>query len=104
MKLIVNTAGPFMLEAQGDEQTAHHNRPSVVTQSAFISQRIGMSQLIVLGQVNDEATDAELATYLAESKEEELAIASFLEAFPVDKEAEKAKATKAPTKKTAAPK
>lgn len=89
MKLIVQPNGPHQVYAFTPEQHAHPGRPSVVRVSAFMDQHLARKSLILLGQVNDEATDAELVKYLAEAKgDTELALEAFRSAFPVNPQAE----------------
>jgi hypothetical protein len=106
MKLIVETTGDFQIRSAMDEQYARHDRPSVVRKSSFINQHAIAGRLVTLGQVNDEATDEELVKYLESAKgDRELALASFIEAFPVnpaaETEAAKAEAKPRQTRKAA---
>ena len=67
----------------GDKIDAY--RPSVVRASDFISNRAAAGQVRILGQVNDEATDAEFEEYLNESNRDvELAVNSFLATYGED--------------------
>lgn len=89
MKLIAETTGPFQLYAYSPEQFVQAHRPSVVRSTAFINQHMAAKRCLVLAQVNDEATDEEFARYLAEAQgDKDLAIQSFVSAFPVDAKAE----------------
>lgn len=94
MKALVNTTGPFSLvDYANGRETAEANRPSVITLSSpFFAQRAAAGQLLVLGHVNDEATDEEFAVYLQESEGEELAVAAFLGAYAPEQEDKKAPA------------
>lgn len=90
MKLLVETTGAFQL--QGDHHGEHipWNRPAVVYQSNFVTARVSTGAVSVLGQVNDQASDAEFANYLKESDGDmELAVASFLDTFSLEPKAEK---------------
>lgn len=86
MKNIVKTTGDFSLR-----DTTHRlidikmKRPTVVFPTPFVQERIATGALELLGVVNDDATQEEMLEYLKESEGEELAIASFLSAFPVEK-------------------
>ena len=88
MKLLVETTGTFQLV---DEKTGHlirHHGKSVVPPSPFINERTGTGQLTVVAKVNDEATDAEWLKYAKESNgDDELAVESFVSAFPIEKPA-----------------
>lgn len=83
MKLLVETTGQFMLIVPGSRDEISAHRPSVVSPSSFVNQRAAVGQLSTLGQVADEATDAEFGRYWHDSGDRDLAISSFLEAFPV---------------------
>lgn len=91
MKLIVETTGAFQLHSTAPENFVRAGRPCVVRPSAFIDQHMAGQRARLLGQVNDEATDAELTHYLAEAQgDKDLAIQSFIASFPVDPQAEAA--------------
>ncbi|WP_164264027.1 hypothetical protein, partial [Stenotrophomonas maltophilia] len=60
---------------------------TVVEKSLHWSEFISLGKVEVHAQVNDEATDAEwLETLAASDGDEELALASFLDRYPVDAE------------------
>lgn len=97
MKQIVETTGDFELYVPAPEQHCLSDRPSVVVTSNFISQHAAAGRLRLIAQVNDDATDLEFAKYVKESKGDiELAVASFVSAFPVLAEGEVAPAPKPP--------
>ncbi|MCV0350196.1 MAG: hypothetical protein K5863_08975 [Nitratireductor sp.] len=83
IKLLVETKGAFQLQDLGHKgQLAWAHRPSVVENSNFIQDRIGRSQLRILGELKDEATDGEFEKFVTESdKDMALAVSSFLEAY-----------------------
>jgi hypothetical protein len=82
LKLLVETTGKFMLLDLGGNQQVPSQRPGVVARNTFIETRVAGDQLTILGQVSDEATDAEFAKYWAESEDRDLAIESFMAAYP----------------------
>ena len=66
MKLLVETSGPFKIQDMQTGDVATHNRPSVVTSTPFIQQRVACGQLKVLvASVADSFTDAEWAELYA---------------------------------------
>lgn len=85
MKILCETNGSFQLVDFGNGgNTIQANRPSVVLGSPFISSRAAIGQIKVLGNVTDEATDAEFAEYFDASENAELAVAAFLEAYSTE--------------------
>lgn len=95
MKLLVETIGDFMLMDGGAGQEIEAHRPCVVVSSNFVSMRMAVKQIKVLGELTDEATDAEFITFLNESGDDvELAVGSFLAKYAPEKVTEK-KAKKA---------
>lgn len=95
MKLVLETTGDFQIYGMAPEQFAHHDRPSVVTQSSLMQQRLAAGQLRLLGSVNDSATDEDLVkTIDGAGGDHELAVASFLEEFPLEGEAKPKKPAK----------
>ncbi len=80
-KLLVNTSGQFELHP-GNGDILHANRPSVITRSGFIEQRIAYGQVQVLHAVSDTATDEEFAKAFAEAKgDEAAAVKAFMAKF-----------------------
>lgn len=91
MKLVVETTGDFQLVHPEQQELARASGYSVVEKAQFWGGWQAAGQLIIKGQVNDEATDAEWLETVRESTVDgvpdlELALASFLERFPVDAE------------------
>lgn len=85
MKILVETIGSFSLNDSFGEQYIDMNHPSVVIPTTFIDRAISRNQIRVLGKVNDEATTQEMKDTLKEAGGDvELAVASFLEMFPLD--------------------
>ena len=85
MKLLVSTTGSFQLMNSAQEELVRPDGLTVVQKSMFWSEFISLGSVEVHGQVNDEATDAEWLETLRESDgEQDLALASFLDRFPVD--------------------
>lgn len=82
MKVIAHTTGNFQLldGLSGDLLSAH--RPSVVTRTPFIRERVGLEQVKVIAEAPDAATDAEFAKHWKEADGDiELAVQSFLSTF-----------------------
>jgi len=70
MKTIVKTTGAFMLSDRYTGDQVNPFRPSVVSNSPFIEQRIAAGQLKVLeGNLPLTATDADFAEFWKENKE-----------------------------------
>lgn len=94
MKILCETTGAFQLvdfEMGGAVIRSH--RPCVVSQSHFVSAHAAAGRIRVLGNVNDEATDAEFAKYVKESDGDlQLAIESFMASFALDTPSAKDKA------------
>lgn len=85
MKLIVETKGSIQVVFPGPDNHAHHDRPSVVNPSQLMQIKIGSGELVVLGQVNDDATDVEFAKAWAEvGDDRDLAIQAFIAEYPVE--------------------
>ncbi|MFC7661710.1 hypothetical protein ACFQWF_01745 [Methylorubrum suomiense] len=60
---------------------------TLIEKSQWAHGRISIGQILTKGEVNDEATDAEwLETLDAVDGDEALALASFLDRFPLDAE------------------
>jgi len=100
MKVIVQTTGQFSLIDFAQKAEINMGVPTVVRSTAFIEERLSMGQLKVLGQVGDNASQDEMAKYLSESDgDAELAVASFIAAFPVDAPSEASEEEKPVVKK-----
>lgn len=86
MKVICETTGDFMLvDYSNNGQTVHAGEINVVEVTPFINSRAMIGQLRFLGEVNDEATDAELQKFIKEADDDvDLAIASFLSTFGLE--------------------
>lgn len=88
MKLIVETKGASQVFATGTDNHARHDRPSVVNKTHLMMTKVGSGELIVLGQVNDDATDAEFVNSLASAKgDRDLAVQSFMSEYPAEEAA-----------------
>lgn len=84
MKLLVYTTGSFQLMNSAQEELVRAEGLTVVHKSQFWAEHIASGQVLVEAQVNDEASDAEWLETLRESDgKQELALASFLDRFPV---------------------
>lgn len=104
MKVLAATKGDFQLvDFNNGGQVLQAHRPSVIVSTDFIQGRIGLNQVSILGEVNDEATDEEFVATLAEYEgDEEKAVEAFLAGYlPAGAEAagSEAKGKKAPAKK-----
>jgi len=87
MKILVSTNGPFQLMNSAREELVRADGITVVEKSLHWSEFISLGKVEGHAQVNDEATDAEwLETLAASDGDEELALASFLDRYPVDAE------------------
>lgn len=85
MKIIVETTNGGMLMGLGPESEVQSHRPSVVRPSYLIEMKASKGEVRVLGQLNDEATDAEFLASWTEAKgDKALAVESFLAMFPVE--------------------
>lgn len=95
MQNVVKTTGDFSLRDTTHRQVVEIKmmRPTVVKPTSFVQERIATGALVVLGVVDDEATQEELLNYIRDSEDEELAVAAFLAAFTLEKS--KPTATKA---------
>jgi len=85
MKILCETTGPFQIvDFDNGGAVIRAHRPSVAVNSHLVSSRAAAGQIRVLGSVSDEATDDEFAEYWKESDgDQKLAVAAFLEAYPV---------------------
>ncbi len=84
MKLLVETTDDFMLFDTETHVWVDYNRPSVVPPSGFINSRAALGHLKILGQVNDEALDADfLLTWTESEGNQELAVSSYLDQYPL---------------------
>jgi len=90
MKLLLETTGDFMLMDRSQDISIEADRPAVVSNTPFIEARLGMGNLRVLGQLNDEATDEEFKQYLRDCVGDvALAVESFLSSFGLEKVTQK---------------
>ena len=80
--LVETTASIFLIDPMTRDEV-HHHRPSVVTWSSFIEQRIGARQIRVLaGVLPDSVTDADFVAVLEASEgNQDLAREAFLAEF-----------------------
>jgi len=93
MKLLCETTDNFMLiDYFNGGDTVESYRPCVVRPSQFFQMHAAAHRLRIIAQVNDEATDQEFLSYLKDAEDEELAVASFVDAYPLE-QVEKPKAT-----------
>lgn len=87
MKFLIETTGEFGLVDYGVNPAAviPSTRPCVVEGSGFVTLRHHAGQLRTLGELKDEATDAEFKKYWDETKgDSELAVSSFLSTYGKD--------------------
>lgn len=85
MRLLVQTTGNFQLLHAEQEELVRYEGLTVIEKTQWAGSHVGTGQLLIEGQVNDEATDAEwLETVRECDGDQDLAKASFLERFPVD--------------------
>lgn len=92
MKLIVETKDNLQVYFPGPDNHARHDRLSVVVNSQVMQMKQAQGELIVRGQVNDDATDEKFVEHLAACEgDAELALASFVEEYPVEVQEPKAK-------------
>ena len=85
MKMLVETTGQFQLQdmEQGNLVISAW-RPTVVENSNFVQHRVALNQLKILGKLKDEAINEEFKTYLDESENVALAVASFMSSFGLE--------------------
>ena len=84
MKQLVETIGDIMLMDVVTGAVIRSAGATVVQPSTFTQERLA-TDLKIIASVNDEATDAEWLKYVAETDGDgELALASFLSAYPVE--------------------
>lgn len=70
MKVIAKTTGPFELVDLFSQETLRHDRPAVVKWSSFFEAHVGAGRAeILLGQLPEEANDADFAEYWQENPE-----------------------------------
>lgn len=87
MKVLVETTGNFQLVHSELHELVRARGLTVIEKSQWAHGRIAVGQLLTKGEANDEATDAEWLETLDEvDGDEQLALASFLDRFPVDAE------------------
>ena len=91
MKTLCETSGNFQLvDVYNGGQIVRGTRPSVVQQTDFVNNRALVGQIKFLGELTDEATDAEFAKYWRETMGDSArAVDSFLAAFGVQRQTEK---------------
>ncbi len=104
MKILCETTGDFMLVDLTTGQEVSSTRPAVISMTNFFSQRSMIGQLRKLGDLTDEATDAEFAKYVTDSDGDiDLAVDAFLSSFGVEAPSEKAPAKRRKAKKEVQP-
>lgn len=80
VKHLIETKGAFMLIDPQTRQVIPENRPSVVTSTTFLEERISKGQVsLVAADISEGATDEEFATYWTEKPE--IAVEAFLSKF-----------------------
>lgn len=100
-KILVQTAGGFTYVDDSNMQVVAHDRPCVVVATPFIKTRIADGRVELLGEVGEDATDADFRATLTEAEGDvELAVAAFLTEKPAPEPMPK----KAAPKKAAAAK
>ena len=84
-KLLVETAGDFMLVDAYTGDILDSTGCSIVQSSQFIQARVSVGQVIVhLGNLRDDATTEEWTAYLKDSEDFTLAKAAFESAFSLN--------------------
>lgn len=87
MKVLVETTGNFQLVHSELHELVRARGLTLIEKSQWAHGRIGIGQLLTRGEVNDEATDAEWLETLDEADgDQDLALASFLDRYPLDVE------------------
>lgn len=87
MKILVSTTGAFQLVHSEQHELVRAHGDTVIEKSQWAQEKVSIGQLLVSAQLNDEASDAEWLKTLEESDgDRNLALASFLDRFPVDAE------------------
>lgn len=102
-KLLLETTGAFALMDFSQNKEIHAFKPTVISDSTFINQRMGAGQLRVLhNEVPDELTDEDFQKFWQDSNGEDgvvdkdLAVQSFLTSFaPKEMTAKEKKALEA---------
>lgn len=85
MKLIVETVGPVQFHSFGPDQFARHDRPSVVSESNFMSLHIHNGEIKILAQVADTASDKDFLDQWKECGDDpELAISNYVSQHPLN--------------------
>lgn len=94
-KILVQTAGGFTYVDDSNMQVVAHDRPCVVAATPFIKTRIADGRIELLGELGDDAVDADFrATLAAAEGDVELAVASFIAEKPAPEPAPKKPASK----------
>ena len=70
MKLVVRPSGEFSLIDPISRADIKKGRISVVSQTGFVSQRVSLGQLEMLGQLPDEAVEADFLATLKEFEDD----------------------------------
>lgn len=79
-KILVETTGSFMLMNPQTGEEIPNDRPAVVRNSNFVSQRAGVDQIKILAtSLPDEASDQEFQAYWSEDPE--IAVEAFLSQY-----------------------
>ncbi len=92
MKILVETTGNFQLVHSELHELVRATGFSVIHSSQWANGRVGIGQLLVKAQLNDEASDEEWLETVRESRDKdgklnlELAVASFIDRYPADAE------------------
>ena len=90
-KVLLKTKGNYCYVDPYSREYVSEFRPSVVTRTDFIMEKIAESSLEVIAPVRDEATDAEFKKYWLETTnnkqepDEDFAVQAFLSEFGVEK-------------------
>lgn len=90
MKFLVETTGQFMLVDPAQVEVIEADRPSVVSSTSFVQQRVSLGQIKILAELKDDASDMEFRDFVRESEGDmPLAVESFLSKFGKDAITEK---------------
>lgn len=79
-KIIVKTTGPFLYMDSNVEQTVEAHRPTVVSPTSFIDDKVREKKITVLSEgLPDTANDEDfLKTYVASDRNEKLAVKAYI--------------------------
>ena len=77
MKILVETTGAFQLvHTELNEHVRSHGK-TIIEKSQWAQEKVSIGQLLVVAQLSDDATDAEIRAAYSERKHEVLPISCF---------------------------